>query len=368
MESSMGAAPMRVIDLFCGCGGLSLGARKAGLEVALSVDVDPVLTASYRYNHPHTRLINADISTLRGKPLCRLAGGSVDGVIGGPPCQGFSEVGLSLPNDPRRQMLGHFFRLVKEITPRFFLMENVRGLAFSKNREELFSSLSEVSAEYNVLGPIKLDAASFGAPTTRPRVFVIGFHRNRFEAMCIKELTEAGREPSTVRDAIFDLQSAVEEGVDAGGFDWWRYDSTIPRSAYARLQIGRRRLFTGQRKVTHRPEVIERFASVPQGGKDPIGRHVRLHWEKQCPTLRAGTGPEKGSFQSVRPIHPTEPRVITVREAARLQGFPDGFIFHPTQWHSFRMIGNSVSPIIAEHLLRSIVRKAENIKVRRRAA
>nr|WP_249812095.1 DNA cytosine methyltransferase [Bradyrhizobium sp. 188] len=93
------------------------------------------------------------------------------------------------------------------------------------------------------------------------------------------------------------------------------------------------------------------------GEIDSVGRHPRLSWEGQCPNLRAGTGKDKGSYQAVRPIHPEEDRVITVREAARLQGFPDSFRFHPTVWHSFRMIGNSVSPIIAQAILSLIAER-----------
>jgi DNA (cytosine-5)-methyltransferase 1 len=127
-------------------------------------------------------------------------------------------------------------------------------------------------------------------------------------------------------------------------------------------------IFTGHRIVDHKPEVKARFAEVPQGGMDLVGRHPRLDWNGQCPTLRAGTGADKGSFQAVRPLHPSEPRVITVREAARLQGFPDVHRFHPTIWHSFRMIGNSVSPIIAEAIFRAISAKIESKRDRRLAA
>ena len=112
--------------------------------------------------------------------------------------------------------------------------------------------------------------------------------------------------------------------------------------------------------VDHKPEVASRFAAVKPGTLDKVGRHPRLAWDRQCPTLRAGTGADKGSRQAVRPLHPEEPRVITVREAARLQGFPDRHLFHPTIWHSFRMIGNSVSPIIAEAVCRAIRNKLES--------
>ena len=107
--------------------------------------------------------------------------------------------------------------------------------------------------------------------------------------------------------------------------------------------------------------VIRRFEDTGAGSTERVSRYPRLDWDSQCATLRAGTGPERGSFQAARPIHPVEPRVITIREAARLQGFPDWFVFHPTIWHSFRMIGNSVSPIVSHALLRVI---AENTDMR----
>ncbi|ACL61788.1 DNA cytosine methyltransferase [Methylobacterium nodulans] len=343
-----------LIDLFCGCGGLSLGARSAGLKVTLSVDNDPILTSSYTFNHPQSRLILADVADLSGRYLRRAAGGYIDGIVGGPPCQGFSEIGVASPDDPRRLLLWHFFRLVAEVRPKFFLMENVRGLAFEKNRPELDAALQLVAGRYTILGPLKLDAASFGAATSRPRVFVIGFDRSCVDSFTADDLQEWRRPAATVQEAIADLQGATEEGVDSDGLDWWRYGSDVAPSLYARRLRGTRRLFSGHRRIPHAPAIAARFAAVPQGGRDAVGRHARLDWNKQCPTIRAGTGPDRGSFQAVRPLHPAEPRVITVREAARLQGFPDRFVFHPTAWHSFRMIGNSVSPIIAERIFKAI--------------
>ena len=104
----------------------------------------------------------------------------------------------------------------------------------------------------------------------------------------------------------------------------------------------------------HTTVVTERFSALAEGTIDGPSRAVRLDRKGLCPTLRAGTGPERGSFQALRPIDPTEPRVITPREAARLQGFPDWFVFDPTKWHSFRQIGNSVSPVLAEAVLKVI--------------
>ena len=117
---------------------------------------------------------------------------------------------------------------------------------------------------------------------------------------------------------------------------------------------------SGVSETIHSSDTIKRFAATPQGKTESVSRCPRLTWDAPCKTLRAGTGKDKGSYQSVRPIHPERPRVITVREAARLQGFPDWFLFHKTKWHSFRMIGNSVSPRLSETLLRFIASRVKD--------
>jgi DNA (cytosine-5)-methyltransferase 1 len=161
------------------------------------------------------------------------------------------------------------------------------------------------------------------------------------------------RPPATVHAAIADISDA-EFLKNDGGFDVWRIMRRGRPSDYARAMRASDLTFTGQKTTKHTIEVVRRFNEVLPGEIDKIGRHPRLTWQGQCPTLRAGTGSEQGSYQSVRPIHPEYPRVITVREAARLQGFPDYYRFHPTIWHSFRMIGNSVSPQIASAIFSAI--------------
>ncbi len=356
----LGSSRPKLIDLFCGCSGLGLGASQAGFDVACSVDVDPVLTSSHALNFPGGNLLLRDISTVTGAILRDAVGGEVDGIVGGPPCQGFSEIGRSDPQDPRRDLLTHFFRLVRETRPRFFLMENVRGLGYPKNRSFLDAALDLVATDYSILGPMILEASEFGAATKRPRLFVLGFDRNRMERIDESEILAAKRPAVTVEQAIADLRGALQvEKVE--GFDQWRLGPISSNaSSYASLLRSPDGVTTGLRKTPHRPEIAERFAAVRPGSVDKVGRHPRLAWNGQCPTLRAGTGPEFGSRQAVRPLHPDEPRVITVREAARLQGFPDWFRFHPTVWHSFRMIGNSVSPIAAHALLELVFRKIVN--------
>ena len=344
---------VNLVNLFSGCGGFALGARQAGFRVIAAVDNDPTLSSSYPYNFPNTRMILADLTQLDGKSIKEKAAGRVDGVFGGPPCQGFSSIGKRYPNDPRRSTLGHFFRIVQEIEPIFFAMENVRGLAYSDARYVLEEALQLVENEYSIMEPSFLNAAHFGAATNRVRLFVIGIRKDCGEAVSLEDFDTCKRTPATVRSAIKDLEGAVSLG-DCEGFDTWRIDCVGRPSDYARALRTPGGLFTGHRPTEHSVRVIARFKKVLQGGIDPVGRHQRLSWLGQCPTLRAGTGADRGSYQSVRPIHPEQPRVITVREAARLQGFPDRHRFHSTVWHSFRMIGNSVSPIIARAIFRVI--------------
>ena len=350
-KSNAGAGTaFRLVDLFSGCGGFSLGAHQSGFKVVAAYDNDRVLTSSYSYNFPETQLVLDDICGVTASSVLAAAKGEVDGIIGGPPCQGFSDIGRRLPEDPRSLLLMEFFRIVQEVRPAFFAMENVRGLAYVKTRDVLESALSMVADEYAVFGPVLLNAADFGAATNRPRLFVIGIHKDKGDGVGVGDFDMYERHAATVRAAISDLEDA-ETVPTEDGFDTWKITKRGRPFEYSLGLRAPDRLFTSHRRTEHCKEVVARFYTVRQGSVDPVGRHPRLAWEGQCPTLRAGTGPDRGSHQSLRPIHPEHPRVITVREAARLQGFPDSHRFHKTVWHSFRMIGNSVSPIMARVLL-----------------
>lgn len=351
----------KVIDLFCGAGGLSLGAHFAGFETALAVDVDEKLTSSYGENFPKANLLLKDLSKTSGRFLLDQAGLKADevtGIIGGPPCQGFSLMGRRDVADPRNALIGHFFRLVHEIEPTFFVMENVPGILLGKAKQALDDLLDGLKG-YEILGPIQVNASDFGAATNRERVIVIGFREGQIAQTDLDKQKVARK--STVRYAISDLPEPIAEG-------WGKYRSVPRMSSYATRarkvygslgaalfkQAMRAGRVSGLQPTEHTAEVRRRFSAVPPGKNDTISRCPRLAWDAVAPTLRAGTGPDHGSFQSIRPIHPDQDRVITVREAARLQGFPDWFKFHDTKWHSFRMIGNSVSPFMSEALLKAV--------------
>ena len=339
---------MKAVELFCCSGGFSLGAHAAGFDVACAYDFDPILTSGWSTNFPNTKLKHRDVSSLTGAQIKLDAGCEVDLLFGGPPCQGFSAIGRRDKKDARRKLLTDFFRIVEELRPKAFVMENVKGLGFKDAKWELDEALKQVPAHYIISPPMILDAANFGAATHRHRLFVIGYDPSRCGAIDFKALMERRDEPTTVREAIGDLANASV--VDAEN-DVWKLAESSGASAYAKELHSDSQTFVGNRRTVHTEAVLKRFSKVPQGGLDRIGRYPRLSWSGQCPTLRAGTGSDKGSYQAVRPLHPEEDRVITVREAARLQGFPDSHQFHETIWHSFRMIGNSVSPIIAREIL-----------------
>ena len=363
----------KIVDLFCGCGGFGLGAKLAGFDVTVAVDIDKTLQSAYSRNFPRTKVVTGDLSTMGSKEWAALLGDQkIEGVIGGPPCQGYSRMGKGDLNDPRRSLLGHFFRTVNIISPKFFLMENVEGLLDEKNSKELFDAIKIVDKKYCVLPPIVIDASKFGAPTKRKRVVVVGYDPLIINKITISEILAINKMAVTVKDAIQDISEPIPQQKDTEHYGWTKYRGVKTLSDYAvkmravpsdslgwsvGIDYLKKGITSGNFDTTHRPDVIERYGSIEPGETDPVSRSKRLSWDGVCPTLRAGTGADKGSHQAVRPLHPSMPRVITVREAARLQGFPDWFSFHKTKWHSFRMIGNSVSPLVSEGVLSVIKEK-----------
>ncbi len=360
-----------VIDLFSGAGGLSLGASRAGFFVAAAVENDPQAYEVHALNFPSSRHLNRDVATLTGDELLRLSGikdTELDGLMGGPPCQGFSIMGPRNAGDERNELFGTFFRLVAETQPKFYLAENVPNILSSEYAQIVALALSQVHDNYMCLPPFVVKASDYGAPTSRERVLFVGVRR---DLGC--QLTQTDFDPPigtvhiTVREALFGLPRRISPAWQ-NEIQGLRKVKQSETSEFGQLVTGRipqgvghpialeelrstNRAF-GSLGTRHSPKIERRFAALRHGEKDCISKSVRLDPSKYCPTLRAGTSKDKGSFQAVRPIHPTQSRVITPREAARLQGFPDWFVFHATKWHSFRQIGNSVSPILAEKILR----------------
>lgn len=369
---------LEIVDLFCGAGGLSLGAARSGFSLAAGVELDRHAHQTHALNFPSSKHLQLDVGKLSGSQLLAAAGvpaGALGGLIGGPPCQGFSSIGRKDPNDARNDLFGHFMRLVAETLPAFFLAENVPGILLQKNAVALKKALRNVPAHYHMLAPLEVDASLYGAPTNRTRVFFIGVDGRRLPPLQAQAFAPTANVRSVcVKDALAGLGLEVDPnpppdqhvwtpvGALPAGTFYTRVQNRIPKGVGNLATITRyktAREVSGHIGTLHAPEIAARYGALAPGAKDGVSRSVRLKNDGFCHTLRAGTGPEKGSYQAVRPIHPTEPRVITPREAARLQGFPDWFLLPPTKWHSFRQIGNSVSPLVAEAVLTVLYRHLE---------
>lgn len=365
-----------VVDLFSGVGGFSLGAARAGFTVRCAVDTDTEAVSAHKRNFRQTKHLQTDVSELTGQELRRslaLNNGDLSGIIGGPPCQGFSSIGRRDKDDVRNKLFPEFFRLVAEALPKFYLAENVPGILRGKNSATLIKALSYVADKYVVLAPMALTASDYGAPTARTRVFFFGYLKEEMEPLTADDFNPPPDvETVLVKNALHGLPIKIKSAwrtekqswrvvrVHGNGYYVSRLHGCVSPGvgdpiALERLKNESRA--SGFLGTVHSKEVAERYAAIECGKSDPVSRSYRLDPNGFCPTLRAGTGKDRGSFQAVRPLHPTEARVITPREAARLQGFPDWFQFSPTKWHGFRQIGSSVSPIIAERILTTI-RKA----------
>jgi DNA (cytosine-5)-methyltransferase 1 len=372
------------IELFCGAGGMGLGFEQAGFDVLAAVDLDPVHLAVHERNFPMCESVCGDVSELQAENLSQAARrgwdkrqrgaefvGPVDCVFGGPSCQGFSVIGRQDPKDPRNALVSEFARVVLALRPRWFVMENVPGLVspnYSGVLEAFYEALE--GGGFRVAKPWVLNARDFGVPQERKRVFIVGA---RGEEKLPSPPSAVG--PAiTVGEAIADLSSLGRfrrlYGQDELQMSKSQWAAMFERqSRYVRTLNGidqdddnradpRKWDPLKLRSVgltRHSDAVIQRLGALKPGERDEVGRLPRLDLDSQSPTLRAGTGRDHGSFTSARPVHPSAPRVITVREAARLHGFPDWFGFHSTKWHGFRQVGNAVPPLLARAVAASIV-------------
>lgn len=366
------------VDLFAGAGGLGLGFEQAGFDIAAAVEFDPIHAAVHEFNFPYGATICANVRDLDGKSLRQRAGlgnRAIDVVIGGPPCQGFSLIGQRVLDDPRNSLVLHFMRLVSDLRPKLFVMENVPGMATGAHNQllrELVAGFEE--AGYRVRLPYRiLNAADYGVPQDRRRLFLLGARKDyplpdyplpttdakmlRSKGTQLPLNLELGPTPS-VSDALADLPDIdrYPELSDSdelsvrlrGGSKYARTlrGDLVDRSDFGYPRTNDRGLLTGCRSADHSALSRKRFADTVPGETEPISRFFRLPPDGLCNTLRAGTATDHGAFTAPRPIHPALARCISVREAARLHSYPDWFRFHRTVWHGFRQVGNSVPPLL----------------------
>ena len=370
------------VDLFCGAGGLSLGFEQAGFDIVSAVDIDPIHCAVHKYNFPHTAVIPRSITDLSGKEILAAAGvkqREVDCVFGGSPCQGFSLIGQRSLDDPRNRLVKEFVRIVVELRARTFVFENVKGLTVGKQRaflDELVDEFSQVG--YNVRVPWQvLNAGHFATPQSRERLILLGA-RSGVELPSYPAMTTSlagGRKlldwlPTgpTCADALDDLPDAEQfkslvdsDKVTTTAFRQpSRYAARLRCLTRDAWHLGYERkwhsnVLTSSHRTSHTPISRRRFAQTRAGNVEPISRLFKLSSTGISNTLRAGTDGARGAFTSPRPIHYRWNRCITVREMARLHGFPDWFRFNATKWHGARQIGNAVPPPLARAIAAKVV-------------
>ncbi|MBS4032632.1 MAG: DNA cytosine methyltransferase [Clostridiales bacterium] len=359
------------IDLFCGVGGMSLGFEQAGFNVVAAVDKDPIHTYAHTINFPDCQTIHADVAKLTASDIRNIAGignRQIDVVFGGPPCQGFSLIGKRRSNDPRNMLFFEFARLVAEISPNYFVLENVDGLLYGNTLKVLDEFIKRMkAAKYEILEPVEvLNACNYGVPQRRKRLFVIGC-KTSFP-LPKYPIIKTNYSTPTVKDAIYDLPNIDEinyllysdlfTGKLGSGSTYAlllrseirdKNDLSLPR-------VKNLSGLSGCSRIVHSTDVRKRFSMTTPGTTEPISRFYRLKWDDVSNTIRAGTERSHGGYTAARPIHPQYSRCITVREAARIQSFPDWFEFHHTKSHAFRQVGNAVPPLLARAIAKEVVK------------
>lgn len=380
------------VDLFAGAGGMSLGFEQAGFDVVAAVEIDPVHCAVHEYNFPECAVIAKSVSEVSAEEIREAAGigdREVDCVFGGAPCQGFSLIGQRILDDPRNSLVLDFVRLVTNLGARTFVFENVKGLTVGKHRkflDELVAAFDK--AGYDVRLPWSvLDAADYGVPQHRQRLILFGARKGEALPMYPDPITVAADRKNlrgidlpvgpTCKDAIDDLP-------DADAFDALVDGDTVPSarfgepSRYAAEMRGltndawhfgyprkwNKKALTSSWQTGHTDISRQRFAATEPGTTEPISRFYKLRENGLSNTLRAGTDGARGAFTSPRPIHYRLPRCVTVREMARLHGFPDWFRLQVTKWHGARQIGNSVPPPLARAIAAQVVSALDMVPIR----
>ncbi len=328
---------LKYIDLFSGSGGFSLGFDNKGFQNVFSIDIEPSFCETYKYNFPKHQLIKKDICDLTDAEISYLKEfDEIDVVIGGPPCQGFSmagNIGRKFIDDPRNKLFKEFVRVVKVVKPKFFVMENVARL-YNHNkgetRKEIIKDFQEIG--YKVECKI-LNSADFGVPQIRKRVIFIGTNKNK-EIIFPKKTVQKYLTVKEVLESYPPLESGEE--------------STIPNHI----------------AMNHSDQMLEKMKYVKNGGsRDEIPVNIRpksgdirkyIRYKSDEPSVCV-TGDMRKIF------HYEQNRALTVRELAKLQSYPDDFVFKGTKISQQQQVGNSVPPKMAEAIAEVIIKMSENV-------
>lgn len=339
---------MNVADLFSGVGGLSQGFIQAGFNITLAIEFDPPIADAYKLNHPNTTVYNEDICKMDFKRLHKIHP-NIDIVVGGPPCQGFSQKGKRLQlDDPRNFLFRRFVDFVTEFQPKYFVIENVPNIITTANgyfKEQIIKSFNSLGYAVNCGVLCALD---FGIPQDRRRAVFIGVKGETPLSLPLPTNLK-----TTIEEAIYDLPFIKSgEGSEQASYD------KPASSQYQRLLRGESTILHNHVATNHSKSALEKLAMIPKGkGKEVLpkelltksiysGTWCRLLEDGYAPTIttRFDT-PSSGRF-----THPILDRCLTIREAARIQSFPDSFVFYGNRSSQMKQVGNAVPPLLAYNI------------------
>ncbi|WP_305030426.1 DNA cytosine methyltransferase [Hymenobacter convexus] len=341
------------IDIFSGAGGMSCGAMAAGVSIDLAVEFDKHSANTFKKNHPNTLVIQDDISNINPKKYITTPPFVV---FGGPPCQGFSKSNTKtrdIGND-NNNLFREFIRFVDELQPQWFVFENVEGFqSFNKGKTLKSLELTFKGLKYTTSHKV-LCASSFGVPQRRKRFFMVG-NRDGIKFEFPKETSTE----ITVKDAFHDLPKLINGQQDSA----LPYISK-PQSQYAKLMRGATKESTQNLVSRNRDYVVERYAHIPQGGNwRSIPNHMldnyanldnchgsiyrRLNLDEPSVII--------SNYRKNMLIHPEQDRGLSVREAARLQSFPDSYVFEGNLVSIQQQIGNAVPPLLAKEIFSQLI-------------
>jgi DNA (cytosine-5)-methyltransferase 1 len=349
------------IDLFAGAGGMSLGASQAGIRVVLAVDFDSNASKTYATNHPSTTVVCGDIRTLTSRQLARLKKVRNELVVfGGPPCQGFSWSNLRTRNlaNESNWLFEEFLRVVDEIKPAWVVFENVQGIT-NTAEGQILNQIKDTLGEGYLLTEQLLNAKHFGVPQDRMRYFLVGSREGTTFYFPRKRTAE----PLTVDDAIRDLP-VLQNGDTVS---WRKYGRAFPSGYGLRLR-GEAEGCCNHLVTRNAAFVVKRYCHVPQGGnwEDIPVRLMQNYADRdRCHTgiyhrlaLRAPSI-VIGNFRKNMLIHPTQDRGLSVREAARIQSFPDAYTFCGSIGFQQQQVGNAVPPLLAHAVFSALADTAD---------
>ncbi|MEE3343559.1 MAG: DNA cytosine methyltransferase [Bacilli bacterium] len=339
----------KVIDLFCGAGGLTLGFEKQNFESVLAIDMWSNAIDTFNNNRKNKVGVVKDIAEIDEKFIKQYVNEHVSGVIGGPPCQGFSLAGRRSEDDERNKLYKEYFKTLSIINPDFFVIENVTGILSMKNgevKEDIIRRAKKIG--YNVYLD-KLVASDYGVPQNRVRVFFIGIKENLDKGTF--KFPKKFNYKVTCEEAISDLPS-LDKNDDPSKY------KTDAISKYQKKMRKNCDMVYNHEQTFHTEETKKLISHVPQGGsiKD-LPENLRGNRKYSSLLRRMNSKNQSNTIDTGHRtyFHYKENRILSVREAARIQSFPDNYIFSGSKVNQYKQVGNAVPPLLAEQVAKAIV-------------